>query len=213
MGAITTFDGSPVNGIVRLNDNGSVDHTFSLKMINTGEGPYAFNGSLLMDMTVDSQGRVVVIGFFNEVNGIPRQGVVRLLLDGSVDPDFDPGNAFIHQSQTEISMPLHVHTDSDDRPVLGGNFIRPDGSLTGLIRFNAVLPIYPAIVNFSFRQPFGGWLQVDNPGKEALLLQSTTDSLVWTTVATNSLRELSVSFDVPAESEANQQFYRVMTQP
>ena len=213
-GSITTFDGTPVTGILRLNDNGSVDHSFSVNMVNTGEGPYSYNGSLVFDMTVDSQGRIVVTGSFNEVNEAPRQGVVRLLPDGRVDHGFDPGNAFINLlSMNAISIPGSVATDADDRVVLGGNFIRPDQTSAGLIRFNTILPAQPEIVDFSFETQTGGWIEVANPARDVLVLMRSTDFLEWSAVSSNSLRENSVRFEIPFKSAARQEFFRVMAQP
>ncbi len=97
----------------RLAQDGSTDPSFNipvfLKSINrTG---YASGCS------VQSDGKIIVCGYFDSVNGIPRRNVARLLPDGQVDTSFrcdtngdvgsvairEDGTAVIAGSQTEVS--------------------------------------------------------------------------------------------------------------
>ncbi len=81
-GAFTTFDGVPVGHIVRLLPDGTVDTTF-----HTGSG---FNGTLL-DLEVQSDGKLLACGTFTQFDGTPLTGrLVRLNADGTRDTGFVP---------------------------------------------------------------------------------------------------------------------------
>ena len=43
---------------------------------------------------IDSEGRFLILGDFNNVNGIAQPGICRLMQDGTIDPSFDLGTGF-----------------------------------------------------------------------------------------------------------------------
>ena len=65
--------------IVRINSDGSIDPSF-----NIGTG---FNG-FVYAIRVQADGKILCGGSFNYFNGASCSNVVRLLPDGSLDPDF-----------------------------------------------------------------------------------------------------------------------------
>lgn len=69
--------GRYANSVVRLNRDGSVDGSFDV-----GAGP----DSSIRRLHLQPDGKVLVSGFFTTFNGMARRSVVRLNLDGSVDP-------------------------------------------------------------------------------------------------------------------------------
>src|SRR5258708_7141529 len=78
------LDGVLVNGLSsfsRLKADGSVDASFAP----------VINGTVSW-FTVQPDGRILIAGYFTTVGGLPRNGVARLLADGRVDTEFDPGN-------------------------------------------------------------------------------------------------------------------------
>jgi uncharacterized delta-60 repeat protein len=75
----------------RLNYDGSSDPTFQVPQIASGNSA----SPTLAGMELQSDGRILINGSFNRVNGIPRTGVARLLPDGSVDPTFVPDPSVI----------------------------------------------------------------------------------------------------------------------
>lgn len=69
-GRFTHFNGNAVNGVARLNDDGSLDAAFQ-----SGEG---FNSDVF-SMALQPDGKLLTGGFFDSVDGTPRNRVARLL--------------------------------------------------------------------------------------------------------------------------------------
>ncbi len=78
-GDFQNYDGTPRARIARINPNGSLDPSFA-----PGTGA---NG-LVYDILVLPDGKLLVAGAFTNFNGTPREYLVRLNADGSVDPSF-----------------------------------------------------------------------------------------------------------------------------
>ncbi|MBK8341559.1 MAG: hypothetical protein IPK99_17000 [Flavobacteriales bacterium] len=72
--------------MARSEQNGTVDASFTPNIMATF--------GALVDMALLADGRIVVVGRFNTVDGQPRANIARLLPDGSLDPSFDPGLGF-----------------------------------------------------------------------------------------------------------------------
>jgi uncharacterized delta-60 repeat protein len=81
-GAFTAFNGNNKNRLVRLNTDGSIDNAFNL-----GTG---FNDNV-RHLSIQPDGRVVVVGEFTSYNGTPANKIVRLNTNGSVDATFNLG--------------------------------------------------------------------------------------------------------------------------
>ncbi len=74
--------------IGRMNVDGSVDTTF-----RAGSGADAFVSSIVIyPASSTNAGKILIAGGFTSYNGVPRNGIARLLPDGSLDPTFNPGN-------------------------------------------------------------------------------------------------------------------------
>lgn len=78
-GDFTGFSGTTVGHIVRTNDDGSYDETFS-----AGTG---FNAPV-RDLLQQSDGKLIVAGDFTEYDGTTVNHLVRLHADGTLDSDF-----------------------------------------------------------------------------------------------------------------------------
>lgn len=83
-GAFTQVGTTPRNHIARLNSDGSLDGTFL-------DGLTGINGAV-QTIAVQSDGRILFGGSFNQVNGVNRNYVARMLADGSLDTSFNPGS-------------------------------------------------------------------------------------------------------------------------
>jgi uncharacterized delta-60 repeat protein len=84
-GEFTTIDGEPRAGIARLDSDGSVDASF-----DAGSGPGGFLFIGVSTMSLDTEGRITLGGYFDRFDGMPRNGLARLLPDGSLDSSFSP---------------------------------------------------------------------------------------------------------------------------
>lgn len=117
-GRFTSYNGTACNGMARLNSDGTFDTEFFL-----GEG---FNGDVFA-MTVQSDGKPLVGGYFDSVNGTPRNRIARLLME---DMSTDLGavrtprlDVFPNPSSGEV----FVRTDA--RPIGSLSITGPDGRL------------------------------------------------------------------------------------
>ncbi|MFZ6053342.1 T9SS type A sorting domain-containing protein [Halocola ammonii] len=132
-GIFTHYNGFPVNGIVRLNDDGSRDTTF-----NTGLGFRRdigqFSGYTEVDeIEVDWENRVLVVGNFDSFDGDSlAQNVIRLNEDGSLDDSFNVGGGL--DGAGFISDFL---TSENQKIYCSGSFDTWDSNVSGcLVRLN-----------------------------------------------------------------------------
>jgi len=109
-GFFTTFNGTTVNGIVRLNADGTRDTTFTT---NNGTG---FNGSV-RSIATQSDGKLICGGNFPSFNGVTVNSIVRLNSDGPRDTDFtaNTGSGF-NSGVNSIAI------QSDGKIVIGGSY-------------------------------------------------------------------------------------------
>jgi uncharacterized delta-60 repeat protein len=80
-GFFTGYNGTARNHIARVDKNGALDSAF-----NPGSGA---DGTVLAT-AVQPDGRVIVAGAFTHMNGVSRNYIARLEVNGALDPVFDP---------------------------------------------------------------------------------------------------------------------------
>jgi len=128
-GFFVEYDGHPVGQIARLNPDGSLDESFT-----TGTG---FDGSVL-SIALQSDGKILSGGFHSAYNGVTCCTIARLNTDGTLDQTFNPG--------TGPNIGVHaIDIKSNGKIVIGGFFnqvngisknriaqLHPDGSLDQL---------------------------------------------------------------------------------
>jgi uncharacterized delta-60 repeat protein len=123
------FNETGVNRIVRLNSDGTRDTTFTA---NTGTG---FN-FFAYNIAVQSDGKIVIGGFFTTFNGATVNNIVRLNSDGTRDTTFttNTGTAF---PPFEASV-LSIAIQPDGKIVIGGYFTTFNGAtVNGIVRLNS----------------------------------------------------------------------------
>jgi uncharacterized delta-60 repeat protein len=87
-GYFSRYDGVLRNCIGRLNTNGTLDSSFDP---GTGvSGAEDNGGPFVSAIAIQSDGKILVGGLFNSVNGLSRINLARLNPDGSLDPSFRP---------------------------------------------------------------------------------------------------------------------------
>lgn len=111
-----------VADILRLNADGSIDSTF---------GPaQTTDGGDVRVVTVNKDGSIFVSGLFTAFNGNPTQGIVRLLPNGTVDPNFAavsmtcPARPFFGNGCGVATEPV---IDADGKIIIAGDFIKVNG--------------------------------------------------------------------------------------
>lgn len=117
-GDFTSVNGLAYNHIARLNTDGSVDTSFTV-----GSG---ISGTVNA-ISVQQDGRIVVVGQFSAANGLTRNNITRLLPNGVEDPTINFGDGANGSVNALAIQP------ADQMLVIGGGFTRYNGELAGHI--------------------------------------------------------------------------------
>jgi uncharacterized delta-60 repeat protein len=108
-----TRAGFVTTSVARFNSNGTLDTSFA--PVTLAPPPGAFTGGLGTTMALQSDGKILVGGYFASVNNQPRNSLVRLESNGAVDTSFVSGsspNDFLH----------YVGLLADGKVMIGGQF-------------------------------------------------------------------------------------------
>ncbi|MCX6822886.1 MAG: S-layer homology domain-containing protein [candidate division SR1 bacterium] len=121
-GSFLTYKGTPANKLLRLNADGSRDDSFVV-----GAG---FNGDV-GTIALQSDGKIILGGWFNWYGDTAANNIVRVNPDGSRDESFVIGEGF----DSGISA---IVVQSDGKIIVGGQFTTYNGlPANGIIRLNA----------------------------------------------------------------------------
>lgn len=170
-GDFEAVNGVARNDVARINADGTLDATF-----NPGTGPeLAVDGRLLPGrvdaVALQTDGKVILAGVFDQFNGVARTGMVRLTVNGAVDPTFNVGAGPMLPGFSGTVDSLLILADGSI--LVGGSFdtfngasrggiakVRPDGTLDpsfgaagtggGEVRSLALQPDGKIIVGGSF---------------------------------------------------------------
>lgn len=126
-GSFESYEGNLGRGLVRLNADGSRDTSF-----NSGSG-FINNDSQgkIYSISVQSDGKILVGGNFNEYNGSPENKIIRLNADGSIDTSFNTGSGF-------NNIVRSISTQNDGKILVGGYFTEYNGlTENNIIRLDA----------------------------------------------------------------------------
>ncbi|HTQ30236.1 MAG TPA: BACON domain-containing carbohydrate-binding protein, partial [Opitutaceae bacterium] len=153
-GQFTTYNGTSVANLARLTTTGALDSTLSAGSLRTPG---------LATATALSDGKIMVGGPFTRVNGIVRNGIVRLNTDGTVDSSFDPGTGFNNGSNSfNIG---NIIIQSNGQILVSGSFTSFNGATrAGLARLNADGTLDP-----SFSVSSAGALEAGQPDGKTFL--------------------------------------------
>ncbi|MBA4149080.1 MAG: delta-60 repeat domain-containing protein [Verrucomicrobia bacterium] len=111
-GDFVEIAGSIRHRLARLNSDGTVDLTFNPGTI--------VQGGLIVDLARQSDGKVVIAGYFTHVDGVARSYLARLNADASVDTSFNTGTGPNNQVTGLLLQ-------SDGKIVISGNFTSVNG--------------------------------------------------------------------------------------
>jgi len=116
-GSFASYNGTLINGLIRLETDGSIDSTF---VSNLGSGISGAEGVWSIDLLSD--GRIVVGGDFTTVNSNSYNNIVVLNPNGTIDTNFIVGSGF------DVKV-FSVKVDSNDNIFVGGEFTTYNGNL------------------------------------------------------------------------------------
>ena len=90
-----TYNGSSAYGLLRLNSDGTIDNSFSLRSIAAGD---------CYDCVVGLDGKVYLLGTFESYDGDPKANFfIRVNYDGSIDEEFTLGLAYYVNSINNVN--------------------------------------------------------------------------------------------------------------
>lgn len=116
-GEFTTFNGTTVNRIARLNPDGTRDLTFS-----TGSG---INGPVYA-LYLQDDGKILIGGSFTQFNGMAAKNLVRVNTNGGID------NGFITGTGCNNSV-FSIDQQSNGQIIIGGDFTSYNNTPRGKI--------------------------------------------------------------------------------
>ena len=120
-----TYNNTSVNRLVKLNQDLTVDYTFT--------GGTGFNSNLYSfnSITQQSDGKLIVTGNFTQYSGVSSNRIVRLNTNGSIDNTFSGGTGFDNLSSGSA-------IDSTGKIVIVGSFSTYNGtSSPRIVRLNS----------------------------------------------------------------------------
>lgn len=152
VGGMDNYNGTAINGICRLNTNGTIDGTFSAGGVNVAGGEFCWSIAEQVD------GKYIVGGNYTQFNAVAKNSIVRLNTGGSIDGTFG-GTGFSTSSGT-----LDVDIQSDGKIVVCGGF----GSYSGTTANNIVRINTNGTIDSTFVTGTG----FDNPTRNAVIYSS-----------------------------------------
>ena len=179
-GSFSDVGGNPRTGLARLTPEGVVDGTFDVTL---------GNNATVRNILVQPDGKILVGGAFNGVNGFNRTNLVRLNSDGSVDTSFNAGN-LLSVGQIELQP------DGKYLVLTGSTIARLNSNGTTDSSFQSPVVADGAILSFALQSDGnivvgGNFLTINNVSRQRLArLRSngTLDANYFPVGANNAIR-------------------------
>lgn len=183
-GAFTTVGGEPRMNIARLNEDGSLDRSF-----DGGLGP---DGDVHV-ITFQGDGKILIGGDFQKVNGLVSPGVARLKKDGSVDTSFSPGRGaefpYLVYGALNGKVVSSVLIQADGKLIVTGSFQKFDGKVRrGIVRLNP-----NGSIDSTFRAVVGGFYTFAGKIDGAVLLPDGRILIAGPFTTVNGYRRASIA--------------------
>lgn len=122
LAGMSTWGGRRVGQVVRLNSDGSLDTAFS---DNVGIGINATSG-FPKGVSVQSDGKILIFGWFSTWNGTGTNNVVRLNSDGTRDTSFNPVLPVLTQATIGFEIEFVAFPQSDGKVLVSYHYYDPE---------------------------------------------------------------------------------------
>jgi RNA polymerase sigma factor (sigma-70 family) len=176
-GLIGTINGEKFPGLVRLESNGAVDRAFRCKTADDLSGR-------IMDFAVQDDSRIVVCGYFDQINGVDSPHIARLKPDGSFDSTFKTPFVSLQELKRRRTLRVTRLTKPSKAPQTA--VASSTGTNTTAALTDSAAPETVQITGISMA---GGLAVISFNGtaRQLYVLQAseTMHSADWTNVATN----------------------------
>lgn len=121
-GNFTHYNGTARRKIVRINNDGTIDNTFTI-----GNG---FNDTVTT-LSIQSDGKIIVGGSFTSYNGSTTNRIIRLNINGTKDNTFNIGSGFLDGTVNNVLIQM------DGKIIITGSFSSYKGvSKNRIVRLN-----------------------------------------------------------------------------
>jgi RNA polymerase sigma factor (sigma-70 family) len=175
-GLIGTINGEKFPGLVRLESNGAVDRAFRCKTADDLSGR-------IMDFAVQEDGRMIVCGYFDQINGIDSPRIARLNPDGSVDSTFKTPFVSLEELQRRRTLRVARLTKPLKAP---GTAVSSAAGTNTIASTDSAPPETVQITGISMAEGLAVITFNGRPGQLYVLQASETmNSTDWANVATN----------------------------
>ena len=163
-----SYNGTTTYGVIRLNTDGSLDTTFNTNL-NSGisNGSYS---STLNGIEIESGGKIIIYGNFDDVDGNTRGGICRLNSTGTVDTSLTFGVGFTNEGFLFPRGPEGIKVQSDGKFVCALRVAAYQNLITSpLLRLNT-----DGSVDSTFQSNQGTWEEFteDYPFANCVAIQS-----------------------------------------
>jgi len=131
-GRFTSYNQTQINGIARLNADGTLDDSFNPgKGIKGAYTPYGSYPSSIKAVVIQSDGKIIIGGEFSYYNETPVNNIARLNADGTLDVTFNS----ISGTDNLVNS---ISFQSDGKIIIGGQFNTYNGTTRrAIVRLNA----------------------------------------------------------------------------
>ena len=120
-GNFTTYNGTAINRIARLNSDGTLDASF---VVGVGAD------NTVTEILLQADGKIIIGGTFLNYSGTAQNRITRLNTDGSIDAGFTIGTGFNNAVSSLAIQP-------DGKIIVGGGFTNYNGTARNrIIRLN-----------------------------------------------------------------------------
>ena len=144
------YNGVSTGPIFRMNTDGTIDDTFQVTMGNTNNSGYSY----IQGMEKQADGKIIIIGEFDSINGNPAYCIARLNSDGTTDSTFNntrllytSNNVGGEWDTTGQHYPNTMKIQPNGKILVGGFFYVPSVNMYGLIRLNSDGTIDDTFIN------------------------------------------------------------------
>ncbi len=190
---------SAVNGLARINPNGSLDTSFDAGTSIASSGGQS---AVIYDMTINSQNNLLIAGDFTSYRGITRNRIALLKENGQIDESFNPQNG----PDKRITS---VAYQADGKILIGGFFTTYNGTARNRIaRLNSDGTLDTTfnannVVNFKAENitilPYGKILVATwNSQNQDVILRLNTDGSLDTSFTVNTFTSEANSYNIQA---------------
>jgi uncharacterized delta-60 repeat protein len=121
-GQLSSYNGTTIYGIARLNIDGTLDNTYNYV-------PIFRSINIIHNVTIQVDGKIIVGGSSRAIDGV-RRAILRLNNNGSIDTTFNIGTGVSYSARTTLIQP-------DSKILIGGTFLSYNNAdCSGIVRVN-----------------------------------------------------------------------------